>query len=226
MNKADDHILKMLNLPTDPHEREDALLCEIIVLRHRLEAMQRDNSLLREKADLLQAKLMASPPTDVELPMCVRCLSRPQLPNSKGGYCSRSCSMLDMNERKRAFNPKEQDMKLTVCAVMAAMILMAGSAMAAKLQWEPNTEADWAGNNIYRAVGSCANPANFVKINAAVLPKSTVPVYTDNPAQDGDYCWVVTATDTGGLESLFSNKVGLTVNVNPPVAPQRLTVTP
>ena len=90
------------------------------------------------------------------------------------------------------------------------------------LTWNKNAETDMAGFNIYRRLGSKPLPGD-VKINAALVPKDT-PTYTDTVSVDGDYFYEVTAVDTAGNESGFSNFVDIVVNVVPPQPPTGLTV--
>lgn len=95
---------------------------------------------------------------------------------------------------------------------------------------DANTEADWASDNFYRAPGTCLNPGAFAKVGTALKSTAGAAVtFTDSAVPDGQYCYAATAVDTVGNESVQSNKLGVTVNVNPPAAPANLrsiSVTP
>lgn len=101
-------------------------------------------------------------------------------------------------------------------------LVAAGSAEAATLTltWDANTESDMAGYHVYSAgkpVASCAD-ADLVEVKAVGLVTTT----TINISVDGDYCFALKARDTANNRSGFSNKVGITVNVNPPQSPRNL----
>jgi fibronectin type 3 domain-containing protein len=68
--------------------------------------------------------------------------------------------------------------------------------------WNDNTEPDINGYNIYR---STTSGSNYIKLNSALLIS---PNYTDTNVINGTtYYYVVTAVDTGGLESVYSSEV-------------------
>ena len=113
-------------------------------------------------------------------------------------------------------------MMKTIIALFVLVLCLWSSANAAtvKLSADPNTDSDWASDNLYRAPGKCATPGAFAKVGTAL--KGVTVTCTDTVATDGDYCYAATAVDTAGNESVQSNKVEVTVNVNPPVAPPAL----
>ena len=103
------------------------------------------------------------------------------------------------------------------------------SVEAATATWQNDAAPDLAGLNLYRASGPCANPGPYAKILTVSKPASA-PMPTSavvpNPTADGTYCHRATHFDTGNLESIFSNTVEFSYNVNPPGAPQALSVQP
>jgi hypothetical protein len=89
---------------------------------------------------------------------------------------------------------------LGVLALLAAMPLTAGDVT---LAWDPNVESDLAGYKVYygKAPG----------VYGAPISLGTQTTYTVTGLAPGTYYFVVTAYNTSGLESGFSNEVSTTV---------------
>ncbi|HOK41829.1 MAG TPA: hypothetical protein PLD27_12425, partial [bacterium] len=93
------------------------------------------------------------------------------------------------------------------------LIAVAGIGQAT-LNWQPNTESDIAGYNVYRSLTS---GSGYIKNNGALL---TSPQFTSYALLSGKrYYFVVTAVDRAGNESLFSNEVNVLITQDPPPAP-------
>lgn len=88
--------------------------------------------------------------------------------------------------------------------------------------WDAVVDPDLQGYKLYRAPGTCATPGAFAAVQTYGLVASGV---IPNPATNGTYCHRLTAFNPAG-ESPFSNTTEFKYVVNPPLAPQGLTVTP
>lgn len=103
--------------------------------------------------------------------------------------------------------------KFVLISMLVAFTAVAAYAVVTNLAWDANTEADLAGYKLYQKVGTGAYA--YVK----TIPKGTLTTATaDLP--DGAYCWVLTATDTAGNESGYSNEVCRTIDTAAPAAPK------
>jgi len=115
---------------------------------------------------------------------------------------------------------KKNSLMLGISLLLAFVCAGLASAATVNLGWTANTEADLAGYKLYRAPGTCALPGAFATVKTVGLVSAT----SNTVAVDGTYCYRLTATDTAGNESLFSNTAEAIVNVNPPAPPSGLAV--
>lgn len=114
-------------------------------------------------------------------------------------------------------------MEVKSILVASVIILSTSPLFAATASWNANGPDDVVqGYNLYRAPGACSNPGAFAKIQSyGVVTSGVVP----NPPANGIYCHRLTAFNDAG-ESPFSNTAELKYVINPPLAPQNLTVKP
>ena len=102
-----------------------------------------------------------------------------------------------------------------------AIMLTGGIAMAqtpnpAGLMWDSNTEADLAGYYIYEAQISDGQVIGTYMVS---VPAPLTDFAFVDPHTDSSYYWKITAYDTAGNESGFSNEVTADFNTSPPAPP-------
>lgn len=95
------------------------------------------------------------------------------------------------------------DVLVVLIVAMFFIVLWKGCAFGAsvQLQWDANTETDLAGYNVYRSTSSGMTAP--VKIPVGMVTTSTVSGLSELE----EYYFAVTAYNTGGLESTYSNVV-------------------
>lgn len=105
-----------------------------------------------------------------------------------------------------------------VAAILCWAILASAATTSVTLAWDANTEADLSGYKLYRATAA-AGPF------AAIQTLGKVTTTTVAGLADGSYWFKLTATDTYGNESGFSNTVTFLADTIPPAIPATLRVT-
>jgi Big-like domain-containing protein/fibronectin type III domain protein len=101
--------------------------------------------------------------------------------------------------------------RMMITILMSLVWVAAASALDVKLQWDPNTESDLAGYKVYYGVDGLASPAQLDVKNQTI---ATIPGLDP----DQNYAFAVTAYNTAGLESPFSNVVTALESVLPTVS--------
>ncbi|MFZ0640129.1 MAG: choice-of-anchor D domain-containing protein [Candidatus Acidiferrales bacterium] len=88
-----------------------------------------------------------------------------------------------------------------------AVITLTGGSHLVNLSWNASTTSTVVGYNVYR--GTISGGPYAVKLNSAVVPATA---YTDTAVQAGQtYFYVVTAVDSSGAESVYSNQASALV---------------
>ena len=111
--------------------------------------------------------------------------------------------------------------KKTPTAVLLLLLLPSLASAAnttVNLAWDANTETDLSGYKLYQSPGPAGTKA-LIQTLGKVTTTAVVGLL------DGNWCWVVTATDTLGNESGYSNQVCLQTDTIAPAAPKALRVT-
>lgn len=99
-------------------------------------------------------------------------------------------------------------------------VSMAAHAASITLTWQQSTSPNIAFNTVYRAA---VKGGPYTVVYAANAP--TVQWEDDSIIGGQLYCYVVTATSTDGVESLYSNQACLSIATKPPFA-LKTTATP
>jgi len=117
-------------------------------------------------------------------------------------------------------------MKKVLFGSMCIALVLGGVALAqvgqpTGLQWDANTEPDLAGYYIYEAQMSDGQVIGTYMVS---VPAPLTEFTFVDPHVDGQYYWKLTAFDTAGNESGFSNEVTAAFNAQPPAPPTGCSV--
>ena len=105
---------------------------------------------------------------------------------------------------------------LTFCFLVTGQSAHAATARSVILTWKDPANPQGTTYNVYRAPGPCTGTPLFAKIASAVA----LLTYTDQTTSADFYCYTVTAVDTYGSESVYSNTWQASIL---PTAPAGLT---
>ena len=103
-------------------------------------------------------------------------------------------------------------MRTLIITILLLALAVCAHAADVKLQWDPNTESDLAGYRLYQKADSAVPP--FTKVQEIQKGTTTASVTGLDPAHS--YSFAVTAYNTAGLESAYSNVVTIPAA---PIAP-------
>jgi len=114
-------------------------------------------------------------------------------------------------------------MKRLLLLILLLLLLAApASAIDLKLAWNPNAEPDLAGYRIYRSTAIGGPYEQIGQASVTPEPGFTWPV---PPLTEATMYFVVTAYDTAGNESGYSNEASIYMDNVVPGAPQGLQIT-
>lgn len=105
-----------------------------------------------------------------------------------------------------------------LAAICISVIVANAATSSVTLAWEANTEPDLAGYKLYQ--GAAAGGPYTLKQTLGLVTTTTVA-----GLQDGTHYFVLTAFDTGGNESGYSNEVSKAFDTAAPTAPRNVVIT-
>jgi chitinase len=108
-------------------------------------------------------------------------------------------------------------MKKIISLLVVSLIALTCLGSSVKLTWNPNTETDLSGYCMYSGTNSGVYTASN---NVGNITTNVV----NNLMPGKTYFFAVTAKNTSGLESDFSNEVSVTIPIVKPSAPTGLRV--
>lgn len=91
-------------------------------------------------------------------------------------------------------------MRTLIITILMLTIAVCAHATDVTLQWDANTEADLAGYRVYQGSGS--NPATFTRVQQVAATTATI-----KGLDNSSHSFAVTAYNTAGMESAYSNVV-------------------
>lgn len=121
--------------------------------------------------------------------------------------------------------------KIILTAFLILCSVSIATAWDVTFQWDANPESDIGGYKLYQGTKSggpyqqvdCEpDNADNKDIRLDMLPDAANPEWTILVPNDGHYYWVVTAFDTSGNESDYSNEVNARLDATPPAPPTGL----
>lgn len=120
---------------------------------------------------------------------------------------------------------------LLACVTLGSGVAYAQYNSEVILDWHANSEADLAGYKIYYS-GESGPPysgtgavegASPITVTLDDLEDRSNPYFSLTGFPEGTYWFVLTAFDTQGLESDFSDKASATIDMSAPEAPSDVT---
>ena len=103
-------------------------------------------------------------------------------------------------------------MRTLIITILLLDLAVCAHAADVKLQWDPNTESDLAGYRLYQKADSAVPP--FTKVQE--IPKGTTTASVPGLDSSHSYSFAVTAYNSAGLESAYSNIVTIPAAPLPP----------